>query len=253
MDLELINKNVLVIGGSKGIGLSIVQKFLEEGAKVNLLSRNISEELKFSLLKSHKDQVFFYEGDAINKESLEDISKQIIKKLNRLDIVVANVGNGKSTLEELQTDSDWNISWEMNFKSALNSANVFLPIISNLGSFIFISSIAGIEYIGAPNSYSVAKSAINTLMKSLSHKFADKLRINSVAPGNIIFKNSRWEEKLKEAPKLINKMINEKIPLKRFGTPEDIANVVVFLSSSKASFITGACINVDGGQTNSYK
>jgi len=252
MDFELSNKNVLVIGGSRGIGLSIVQKFLEEGAKVNLLARNINDELKTSLFKLYEDQLFFYSGDATDKESLIDISKKIIANLNSIDIVIANVGNGKSSLTPLQSDIDWEESWDINFKSALNSANVFLPIINPLGSFIFISSIAGREYLGAPNSYSVAKASINTLMKSLSHKFGNKLRINSIAPGNIIFKNSRWEEKLNEAPKLISTIIEEKIPLKRFGTPEDIANVVVFLSSSKASFITGTCINVDGGQTNSY-
>lgn len=252
MDLELINKNVLVIGGSRGIGFSIVQKFLEEGAKVNLLARNISEELKYSLLKSYKEQVFFYRGDATNKESLENISKRIIKRFNTLDIVVANVGNGKSSLEELQTDSDWNISWEINFKSALNSANVFLPLITASGSFVFISSIAGEEYLGAPNSYSVAKSAINTMMKSLSHKFGSRVRINSISPGNVLFEKSRWEEKINESPEEVMKMITEKVPLKRFGTPEDIANLVVFISSSKASFITGTSINIDGGQTISY-
>ena len=252
MDLELIDKNVLVIGGSRGIGLSIVWKFLEEGAKVNLLARNISEELKSSLIKSYKHQVFFYIGDATDKKSLISISKLILKNPKGIDIVIANVGNGKASLSPLQSTNDWEESWDINFKSALNSANIFLPIINTSGSFTFISSIAGREYLGAPNSYSVAKSAINTLMKSLSHKFGNKLRVNSIAPGNVIFKKSRWEDKLYESPEAVNKMLQEKVPLKRFGTPEEIANVVVFLASSKASFVSGACINVDGGQTISY-
>ena len=252
MDLGLINKSVVIIGGSRGIGLSIAQNFLKEGAKVNIIARNISDKLKTSLLKLHVGKVFFFKGDATDKESLIDISKQIVETFKGIDIVIANVGNGKSSLDPIQSDIDWEESWNLNFKSALNSANVFMPIINHLGSFIFISSIAGEEYLGAPNSYSVAKSSINTLMKSLSHKFGSKLRINSVAPGNVLFKNSRWEEKFNEAPKEVMKMIEEKVPMKRFGTPEEIANAVVFLSSSKASFITGACINVDGGQTNSY-
>ena len=252
MDLELINKNVLVIGASKGIGLSIAQKFLEEGANVNLLARNTNEQLKLDLLDLYNEKVFFHKGDATKIESLIEVSNQIIKRLKKIDIVVANVGNGKSSLDKLQSENEWEESWDVNFKSALNSANVFLPLIKASGSFVFISSIAGEEYIGAPNSYSVAKSAINTLMKSLSHKFGSKLRINSVSPGNVFFENSRWEEKLDEAPKEVMKMIKEKVPLKRFGTPEDIANLVVFLSSSKASFITGTSINIDGGQTISY-
>ena len=252
MDLELINKNVLVIGSSKGIGLSIAQKFLEEGANVNLLARNINKQLKLELLDLYKEQVFFHKGDATSIESLLEVSNQIIKSVKKIDIVVANVGNGKSSKDKLQTENEWEESWNVNFKSALNSANVFLPLITASGSFIFISSIAGEEYLGAPNSYSVAKSAINTMMKSLSHKFGNKLRINSVSPGNVLFENSRWEEKLNEAPDDVIKMIKEKVPLKRFGTPEDIANLVVFLSSSKASFITGTSINIDGGQTISY-
>ena len=252
MNLELINKNVLVIGSSKGIGLSIAQKFLEEGANVNLLARNINKQLKLNLFNLFNEKVFFYKGDATKKESLIEVSNQIIKRLKKIDIVVANVGNGKSSLDKLQTDEEWEESWDLNFKSALNSANVFLPLITAAGSFVFISSIAGEEYLGAPNSYSVAKSAINTMMKSLSHKFASTVRINSVSPGNVLFENSRWEEKMNESPEEVMKMITEKVPLKRFGTPEDVANLVVFISSSKASFITGTSINIDGGQTISY-
>jgi len=195
---------------------------------------------------------FFFKGDATDKGSLTDISKLIAETFKGIDLVIANVGNGKSSLDPLQSDIDWEESWNLNFKSALNSANVFLPLINTLGSFTFISSIAGKEYLGAPNSYSVAKSAINTLMKSFSHKFGNKLRVNCIAPGNVIFKKSRWEEILSESPESVNKMLEDKVPLKRFGIPEEIANVVVFVSSPKASFISGACINVDGGQTISY-
>ena len=89
-------------------------------------------------------------------------------------------------------------------------------------------------------------------MKSLSHKFGNKLRVNCIAPGNVIFKKSRWEDKLLESPESVNKMLEDKVPLKRFGTPEEIANVSVFITSPKASFISGTCIIVDGGQTISY-
>lgn len=251
MNLNLENKCVVVIGGSRGIGLSIAKGFLDEKARVSIIARNISDKLESQLIKDG-NKVDFYKGDATDKKSLFFISKLILEKFKGIDVVVANVGNGKASLASLQSDYDWDKSWDVNFKSALNSANVFLPIINRLGSFIFISSIAGKEYLGAPNSYSIAKSAINTLMKSLSHKFGNKLRINSIAPGNVIFNKSRWEEILSESPEAVNKMLEDKVPLKRFGSPEEIANVVVFLASPKASFISGACINVDGGQTISY-
>tara|TARA_B110000238_G_C16102409_1_gene428793 strand:+ start:975 stop:1730 length:756 start_codon:yes stop_codon:yes gene_type:complete len=251
MNLKLENKSVVVIGGSRGIGLSIVEGFLDEKARVSIIARNISDKLKSQLIKEG-NQVNFYEGDATDKKSLISISKLILKKSQDIDVVVANVGNGKASLASLQSDNDWEESWNINFKSALNSANIFLPIINTLGSFTFISSIAGKEYLGAPNSYSVAKSAINTLMKSFSHKFGSKLRVNTISPGNVIFKKSRWEELLTESPEKVKKMLEVKVPLKRFGTPEEIANAVVFVSSPRASFISGACIDVDGGQTISY-
>ena len=251
MNLKLENKSVVVIGGSRGIGLSIVEGFLDEKARVSIIARNISDKLKSQLIKEG-NQVNFYEGDATDKKSLISISKLILKKSQNIDVVVANVGNGKASLASLQSDNDWEESWNINFKSALNSANIFLPIINTLGSFTFISSIAGKEYLGAPNSYSVAKSAINTLMKSFSHKFGSKLRVNTISPGNVIFKKSRWEELLTESPEKVKKMLEVKVPLKRFGTPEEIANAVVFVSSPRASFISGASINVDGGQTISY-
>ena len=251
MNLDLENKNVLVIGGSRGIGLSIVKEFISEKAKVSVIARNISDKLKNQLAKEGT-KVNFYEGDATDKKSLVSISELILEKSKGIDVVISNVGNGKASLASLQSDNEWEESWNINFKSALNSANVFLPLITASGSFVFISSIAGEEYLGAPNSYSVAKSAINTMMKSLSHKFGNRVRINSVSPGNVIFENGRWEEKMNESPEEVMKMIIEKVPLKRFGTPEDIANLVVFISSSKASFITGTSINIDGGQTISY-
>ena len=251
MNLKLESKSVVVIGGSRGIGLSIVEGFLGEKARVSIIARNISDKLKSQLVREG-NKVNFYEGDATDKKSLISISELILEKSKGIDVVIANVGNGKASLASLQSDNEWEESWDINFKSALNSANIFLPMINTLGSFTFISSIAGKEYLGAPNSYSVAKSAINTLMKSFSHKFGSKLRVNCIAPGNVIFKKSRWEEILSESPESVNKMLEDKVPLKRFGTPEEIANVVVFVASPKASFISGACINVDGGQTISY-
>ena len=187
MNLNLENKSVVIIGGSRGIGLSIVEGFLGEKSRFSIIARNISDKLKSQLIKEG-NQVNFYEGVATDKKSLISISKLILKKSQDIDVVVTNVGNGKASLASLQSDNDWEESWDINFKSALNSVNVFLPIINTLGSFTFISSIAGKEHLGAPNSYAVAKSSISTLSKSLANKFGEKLRINSVSPGNVIFK-----------------------------------------------------------------
>jgi len=112
---------------------------------------------------------------------------------------------------------------------------------------LFISSIAGLEAIGAPTDYSVAKSAIVALTKQLARKLAPRVRINCIAPGNVWFQGGSWDEKLQADPERVKALIENTVPMKRFGTPQEIADVAVFLCSSRASFITGAV--VDGGQT----
>ena len=129
----------------------------------------------------------------------------------------------------------------------------FSNVISqNKGSITFISSISGIEFVGAPISYSTAKAALNSFTKTLSQKLAPNVRVNSVAPGNIWIENGTWDLKQKENSEGVQKMLNEKVPLNRFGLPEEVGNLVLFLSSKKASFITGSCFVIDGGQTISF-
>jgi 3-oxoacyl-[acyl-carrier protein] reductase len=251
MNLELNNSQVLVIGGTKGIGLSIAKSFLLEGAVVHVISRNINTKLKLELETKYPTNIFFYQSDATIEESLNKTYPKILENSkNKIDILIANVGNGIGVLDPVPKKDDWDSSWNINFNSALNSIRVFSEKISESnGSITFISSIAGIEYLGAPISYSTAKSALISFAKSLSHKLAPSVRVNVVAPGNILFENGTWDKKMKTNPELIISMINDKVPLKRFGLPDEISNLVLFISSPKASFITGACFVIDGGQT----
>ena len=117
---------------------------------------------------------------------------------------------------------------------------------------VAISSIAGIEYISAPISYSASKSAVNTLIKNLSKIYGDKIRINGVSPGNILFDGSVWDKKLKKNKSKVLKYIKNNVPQNKFGTADDIANAVLFLSSNNASFINGEVLVVDGGQLASF-
>ena len=254
MNLNLEDKQVIVIGGTNGIGLSISKGFLKEGSTVHIVARNENKDLIMELQNKYNSKIYFYQSDATKIDSLKLVCKKVLQKTNnKLNVLISNVGNGSVELDPLYSNKQWNDSWDTNFTSALNATRVFSNVISqNKGSIIFISSIAGIEYLGAPISYSTAKAALNSFTKTLSHKLAPNVRVNSVAPGNIWIENGTWDLKQQENYEGVQKILIEKVPLNRFGFPEEVSNLVLFLSSEKALFITGSCFVIDGGQTVSF-
>ena len=256
MNLELNNKNVLVTGASRGIGLSIAKKFLEEGANVCIVSRGSKELFKneHELKMQYSSQsVFAFKCNCSDVNSLNRLSDEIEMKWGRLDVVVANVGSGKSSLDAMPENIDWDISWSNNFESAIQTSRIFLPMLKSAqGNLLFISSIAGKEAFGAPTAYSTAKAAIIALAKNMARKLAPVVRVNVVAPGNVYFKGGSWDEKIEKNKDKVEEIINTSVPMKRFALPEEIADSVVFLCSERAKFITGATLVVDGGQTVGY-
>ena len=251
MNLGLRNKVVIIVGGTYGIGSKLVIDFLKEGSIVHVLSRNNKPINNYKF--KYKAKLNYYKCDANNELDLRKALKKIVKTSNQIDILIHNVGNGSGERLGIQSKTEWDISWNINFETALNVCRFFTDeILNSKGSILFISSIAGIEEIGAPTSYSVAKSALITYAKVLSHKLAPNARVNLIAPGNILTKGGMWDKKLKNEPDFVYKMLNEKVPLNCFGLPEDVSNLALFISSNKANFITGSCFIVDGGQTISF-
>ena len=256
MILNIENKRVLITGGSRGIGLSIAEKFLMEGAKVQIVSRG-SEKLYESESKLKKlygkDNVLASKCDCTNKEELLDLRNNLKNDWNNLDILICNLGNGESAVDPLPNNDEWEETWKNNFESALHTTRTFLPLLKkSKGVILFISSIAGIEAFGAPTDYSTSKLAVIGLAKNLSRKLAPDIRVNVIAPGNIYFEGGSWEKKMKNDKKNVENMINTQVPMKRFGKPEEVADAAVFLCSNKAKFITGTTLVIDGGQTTSY-
>jgi 3-oxoacyl-[acyl-carrier protein] reductase len=118
---------------------------------------------------------------------------------------------------------------------------------------VFIASIVGVESVRAPLAYSAAKTALHAYAKNLARAVASQgVRVNVVAPGNVLFDGGSWAAKLAEDPERVRGYIGAEVPLGRFGNPEEIADLVAFLASSRAAFITGACVVADGGQTRTY-
>mgnify|MGYP006080938071 CR=1 FL=1 len=251
MDLNLKNKKVFISGSSKGIGLCIAKKFINEGANVVINSRDAQY---LEIISGSLDNCNGIAGDVSNyKEALEIVTKSA-NILRGIDILVCNVGSGSSVLPGQETYDEWQRVFNINFYSATNLVEASRPFLSeSKGSIVCISSICGHETIhGAPVTYSVAKSALNTYVKSISYPMAKEgIRINAVAPGNINFKGSSWSKKMTQNPKAVKEILEKNVPLNKFGTPDDIANISLWLSSDLANFVTGAIFTSDGGQTRS--
>ena len=255
MNLNLKNKNFIITGSSRGIGKAIAEGFLIEKANVGLVART-STTLKQTaelLGSKYKSKVNHWIADLINESAVNELSERISREWERIDGLIINVGSGKSLPDPVTDSLQWNSVWETNFNTALNTVRAFLPSLKkNNGCVVFISSICGIEALGAPTDYSVAKSALNAFSKNLAKKVGPDVRVNTVAPGNIYFKGGTWDKKIKENKPIVDAMLKNEVPLKRFGTPEEVADAVTFLCSDRASFITGSTLVVDGGQTRSF-
>jgi len=253
MNLNLANKKILITGASRGIGEAIAKSFLQEGAKTCLVSRGSSAlyENEKKLRNSYGlENVVAFKCDCTDINSLKILKDKVENYWNSLDVVVVNVGDGRSVSDALPEDERWKKTWDSNFESALRTARVFLPTLKkSKGCLLFVSSIAGIEAFGAPTDYSTAKAAIIALAKNMARKLAcNNVRVNVIAPGNVYFKGGSWDEKIQEDKIHVDKIIKSSVPMNRFATPQEIADSVVFLCSDRASFITGATLVVDGGQ-----
>ncbi|XOV79304.1 MAG: SDR family NAD(P)-dependent oxidoreductase [Aestuariibacter sp.] len=251
--MRFSNKVCLVTGSSRGIGKAIAQRFLSEGGDVWLNSRS---EDKLNSLKSdlshqyNEKSIHYFAADCVKTQDLQDFYDAVQKQHQKLDVLVINVGDGRSNNEAIPDTEHWNKVWGINFESALQTSRMFLPMLKNPGAnILFISSIVAIEAFGAPVDYSTAKAAVNAFAKNLSRKLAPDIRVNVLAPGNVFFEGGPWEQKMREDPDKVQCMLENSVPMRRFARPEEIASAAAFLCSEEASFITGSTLVVDGGQT----
>lgn len=254
MNLGLANKRVLVTGSSRGIGFATAKGFLEEKSRVALTGRT-----RATLLARRKEmasvfppgQCLHFLCDFTVPARIAALRDRVERQWGGLDILVVNVGSGRSVQEPIPGPEQFRTVFSLNFESAVETARAFYPLLKkSQGNILFVSSIAGVEAIGAPVDYSVAKAGVIAFSKNLARKAAgDGVRVNTVAPGNVYFEGGTWDEKTRSDAEGVEKLLEEKVPMKRFAKPEEIADAILFLCSERASFITGACLTVDGGQT----
>ena len=253
MELGLSGKNILITGSSRGIGFGLAQAFLDEGANVMINARNDIDSLSFKL--QNKDQLFIVQADVSTSDGVRTIAKKVSDVFhNKLDVIVCNVGSGKSVPPGSEHSEDWKKSFEINFFSTTNTIEGLRNLVTpKTGSILCISSICGLEALGAPLTYSAAKAALNSYVVGLSRVVGkDGIRVNAIAPGNILFKGSTWEQKLKENEKLVLDMLEREVALRTLGGVEDVSSMGLFLSSEKAKFVTGTIVVVDGGQVRGW-
>ena len=253
MDLGLSGKVALVTGGSRGIGRSIGLALAAEGCDVAITARG-RERLEQTVgeIEAVGVKAAGFELDMAQESASAQAVEQTVEALGRLDVLVNNVGGstGGGTFQAA-TDDDWAATLDVNLWPAIRASRAALPHMraQGAGRIIHITSIYGREQ-GGPPTYNAAKSAMNSLSKTMARELAPEgITVNAVAPGSIIFPGGGWEQRMQADPEGMAEFLRQDFPMGRFGYPEEIAAVVAFLASDQASLVTGACINVDGGQT----
>jgi 3-oxoacyl-[acyl-carrier protein] reductase len=253
MDLQLTDRVAFVAGSSKGIGRAIATGLLREGCRVCLSGRDgdALEDTCSNLRAEFGDRVLGVPGDMTKRSMIDVALNAVHQKWGGLEIVVANLGSGKGKPGWNQDQDEWERLFNLNFFGSARLAQAAIPYLqSHGGSILFIASIVALESTQAPLPYSAAKSALINYSKNLSRAVASGgIRVNCIAPGNILFPGGSWEKHLKERREEVENYIAAEVPQKRFGTPEEIASLAAFLVSPVSGFSTGACYIADGGQT----
>jgi 3-oxoacyl-[acyl-carrier protein] reductase len=254
MDLQLTDKVAIVTGGSRGLGLASATSLAAEGCRVAICARGetrLAEAARdLRAVAGQDDRILPVVADVSTTAGAETVVRSAVDTFGRLDILVNNVGLARGTTITDTGDAEWQEALDQTLFPAIRLSRLAVPHMRRQGggAIVMIASIWGRES-GGRMTYNAVKAAEISLAKSMAQQLArDNIRVNSVAPGSILFPGGSWDRRQKEDPSGIADFVLRELPFGRFGRADEVGTVVAFLVSPRASWISGASVPVDGCQ-----
>ena len=256
MDLQLSGKVAIVTGSSKGLGFASAKALAAEGCRVCICARG-TDALQQAAAELRKvaaaDSVLAVSADLATKEGAEKVVDATIRQFGAIDILVNNVGAAKGAEIVDTPDEVWQEAFDQTLYPAIRMSRLVVPHMKKQGSgsIVMIASIWGRES-GGRMTYNAVKAAEISLAKSMAQQLAkDGIRVNSVAPGSILFPGGSWDKRQQADPAGIAEFVRRELPFGRFGRADEVGAAVAFLASPRASWISGSSLPVDGCQSRS--
>ena len=258
MDLKLKNKNILITGATKGIGLTIAEKFAGEGANIIFCARDYTliNKIVKKLKNKYKVNIFGKESDISKSLEIEKFVNELKKSHNSIDVLINNAGAGSNETILDSKDEEWQYYWDLHVMSVVRMTRLIVPLMKKVGGGVILNnaSICATQPLWYEPIYNVTKSALVMLSKNLSNELIkDNIRVNCInagltlTPDWISTAKKLTKNKKNSWKKYIKNIADENTPIKRFASTDEIANIFLFLSSECASYCVGSTYYVDGG------